>query len=130
MKFTETELKGAYVVELEKFEDERGYFARSWSDSEFGDRGLEPNLVQCSVSFNYKKGTVRGMHFQVQPYAETKLVRCTRGALFDVMIDLRPESPTFKRWIGIELTPDNGKMFYVPKGFQPSGCISIYRFLG
>lgn len=117
MKFIETTLQGAFLLELEKFEDERGYFARSWSDTEFLDRGLDARIAQCSVSFNRKKGTVRGMHFQIAPHAESKLVRCTRGGLFDVMIDLRQDSPTFKQWIGAELTPDNGMMMYLPKGF-------------
>jgi dTDP-4-dehydrorhamnose 3,5-epimerase len=117
MKFEETDLPGAFLVSLEKIEDERGYFARSWCANEFDDQGLESRLAQCNVSFNRTKGTLRGMHYQIPPFAETKLVRCTRGALFDVIIDLRPESATFTRWLGIELTPDNGMMVYVPAGF-------------
>ena len=117
MIFGQTELPGAYIVELEKLEDERGYFARSWCQREFEAHGLDARLVQCNVSMNRKAGTLRGMHFQMPPFAEAKLVRCTRGALFDVIIDLRPDSPTFLKWFGIELTSDNGKMMYIPKGF-------------
>jgi dTDP-4-dehydrorhamnose 3,5-epimerase len=117
MIFNETKLLGAYIIELEKLEDERGYFARSWCQREFDAHGLDTRPVQCNISFNRKKGTLRGMHFQLPPFAETKLVRCTRGALFDVIIDLRPDSPSFLKWIGVELTARNGKMMYVPKGF-------------
>jgi dTDP-4-dehydrorhamnose 3,5-epimerase len=117
MIFTETNLKGAYVVELQRFEDERGYFARSWCEREFKEHGLDSRLVQCNVSFNRRKGTLRGMHYQVPPFAEAKLTRCTRGALYDVIIDLRPESHTFLRWMAIELTPDNNKMVFIPNGF-------------
>jgi dTDP-4-dehydrorhamnose 3,5-epimerase len=117
MRFVETKLLDGYKVQCERFVDERGYFARVWDQSELTQLGLDSSLVQCSLSFNHKKGTVRGMHFQVHPYAETKLVRCSRGALYDVMIDLRPESATFKQWVGSELTSDNGMMLYIPKGF-------------
>jgi dTDP-4-dehydrorhamnose 3,5-epimerase len=117
MIFTQTELKGAYIIELEKLEDERGYFARSWCQREFEAQGLDTRLVQCNISLSRKKGTLRGIHFQLPPFTETKLVRCTRGALFDVIIDLRPDSPSFLKWIGVELTALNGKMMYVPKGF-------------
>jgi len=117
MKFTETKLKGAYIIELERLEDERGYFARAWCQREFLNNGLDAALVQCNVSYNPKRGTVRGMHYQDPPYAETKLVRCTRGAIYDVIVDLRPDSQTFLQWTASELTPDNGKMMYVPKGF-------------
>ena len=117
MIFSFTPLKGACVIEWEKHSDERGYFARTWCSREFAENGLEPGLVQCSISFNHKRGTLRGMHYQGPPAAETKLVRCTHGALFDVMIDLRPGSPTFLQWFGAELTPDNGKMLYIPRGF-------------
>jgi dTDP-4-dehydrorhamnose 3,5-epimerase len=117
MIFVELKLKGAYVIELEKLEDERGWFARSWCKQEFYEQGLDPNLAQCNISFNRKMGTLRGMHYQLPPFAETKLVRCTRGALYDVIIDLRPDSPTFLQWAGIELTADNRKTLYVPKGF-------------
>jgi dTDP-4-dehydrorhamnose 3,5-epimerase len=115
--FTETELKGAYIIELEKFNDERGFFARSWNKEEFEKHDLNSNLVQCNVSFNKKKGTLRGMHYQASPYEEIKLVRCTRGKIFDVIIDLRKNSNTYKKWFGVELSQDNYKMFYIPKGF-------------
>lgn len=117
MKFTETKLKGAYIIELEKLADERGYFARTWCQKEFLDHGLDVDLVQCNVSQNPRKGTLRGMHYQDPPHAETKLVRCTRGAIFDAIVDLRPDSETFLEWIAAELTADNGKMMYIPKGF-------------
>lgn len=117
MIFSPAPLHGAYVVEIEKHTDERGYFGRSWCRREFGEHNLDANLVQCNVSFNNARGTLRGMHFQVPPHVETKLVRCSRGLLYDVIIDLRPSSPTFLNWFGVELTPDNGKMLYVPKGF-------------
>jgi len=115
--FTETKLKGAFVIELEKFEDERGFFARVWDKKIFVEHGLNVKLVQCSISFNKKKGTLRGLHYQQSPYEETKIIRCTRGKIFDVIIDLRLKSKTFKKWFGIELTPQNNKMLYVPKGF-------------
>ncbi len=99
MTFHETKLRGVFEIDLEVKSDERGFFARTWCQKEFEDHGLNPRLVQCSVSFNARKGTLRGMHYQAAPYAETKLVRCTRGAIYDVVVDLRPESPTFKHWI-------------------------------
>jgi len=117
MIFIETKLKGAYIIELEKREDHRGFFARTWDGSEFEERGLVGRVVQQSISFNNASGTVRGMHYQKAPYQETKLIRCTRGGIFDVIIDLRPVSPTFKQWLGIELTADNFRMLYVPKDF-------------
>jgi dTDP-4-dehydrorhamnose 3,5-epimerase len=117
MRFTPTPLRDAYVVELEKIEDERGYFARTWCEREFGEHGLDNRLVQCSASFNARKGTLRGLHYQVAPHAETKLVRCTRGAIFDVIVDLRPSSPTFLKWFGAELTAENGRMLHIPRGF-------------
>jgi len=117
MLFRETELKGAYVVEPERIVDERGFFARTWCRNEFETNGLNPNLVQCNLSFNEKKGTLRGMHYQIAPHAETKLVRCTAGAIFDVIVDLRPDSGTFKRWTGVELNADNRFMLYIPEGF-------------
>jgi dTDP-4-dehydrorhamnose 3,5-epimerase len=116
LKFTETQLKGAYIIEPELIRDERGFFARSWCQKEFTERGLNPNLVQCNISFNLKKGTLRGMHYQAKPYEEAKLVRCTMGAIYDVIIDLRPESPTFKQWVAVELTAENRKMLYIPEG--------------
>jgi len=117
MLFTPTKLKDAYIVEPKKLADERGFFARSWCEKEFRDRGLNPNLVQCNISFNKHQGTLRGMHLQIEPYAEAKLVRCTQGAIYDVIVDLRPDSATYKQWIGVELTPDNRKALYVPEGF-------------
>ncbi len=117
MIFTQTNLKDVYVVELEKREDQRGFFARAWCQREFEEHGLVARVVQTNVSYNKDKGTLRGMHYQVAPYAETKLVRCTQGAIFDVVIDLRPDSPTFKRWLGVELTGQNYRMLYVPEGF-------------
>ena len=117
MKFFETELKGSYIIELEKLEDERGFFTRIWDKKIFQDKGLDSDLVQMSFSFTKKKGTLRGMHFQKKPFEETKLVRCTRGKIFDVIIDLRPESNTYKKWIGLELKSDDLKMLYIPEGF-------------
>ena len=117
MIFWETLLKGAYIVELEKHKDERGFFARSWCEKEFSSKGLETKLVQCNVSFNKRKGTLRGLHYQVPPHAETKLVRCTRGALYDVIVDLRSGSPTFLKWFGVELTAENYRMLYIPQRF-------------
>ncbi|HEX6040824.1 dTDP-4-dehydrorhamnose 3,5-epimerase [Longimicrobium sp.] len=117
MIFVPTLLDGAWVVEPEPVEDERGFFARTWCADEFRARGLDPALAQCSVSFNRRRGTLRGMHFQAAPHAEAKLVRCTRGALWDVVVDLRPGSPTFTRWFGVELTADNHRALYVPQGF-------------
>ncbi len=117
MIFVETKLKGAYIIELEPIADERGLFARSWCQQEFEAHGLNPNLVQCNISFNKKKGTLRGMHYQVAPHEEAKLVRCTKGAIYDVIIDLRSGSLTFKQWIAVELTAENHKMLYIPEGF-------------
>ena len=117
MIFTETKLKGAFVIELEKLEDPRGFFARAFCQKEFKEHGLNPNIVQSNVSLNFKKGTMRGMHFQAAPYQEVKMIRCTRGAIFDVIIDLRKNSPTYKRWVSIELTEDNYKMLYIPEDF-------------
>lgn len=117
MIFAETRLKGAYVVEPERMEDERGFFARTFDQAEFAARGLESRLVQCSISFNKKKGTLRGMHYQATPFEETKLVRCTKGTIYDVIIDLRSGSPTFKQWVATELTAENRRMLYVPVGF-------------
>jgi len=115
--FTETKLKGAFIIDVEPIEDERGLFARSWCREEFKTHGLNPELAQCNISFNKKKGTLRGMHYQIPPHEEAKLVRCTMGAIFDVIIDLRPDSPTCKQWVGEELTAKNRKMFYIPEGF-------------
>ena len=117
MIFEETELEGAYVIELEEFGDERGFFARAWCQKEFNDHGLNSRVVQANLSYNEKQATLRGMHYQVAPHEESKLVRCIRGAIYDVIVDLRPESNTYKDWIGVELTSANRKMLYVPEGF-------------
>jgi dTDP-4-dehydrorhamnose 3,5-epimerase len=116
MMFTPVAISGAYVVEAEPRADERGFFARQWCAEEFARAGLSAAFVQCNGSFSARKGTLRGMHYQVPPDEEIKLVRCIRGAVFDVMIDLRPASATHKQWFGIELTADNRKMLYVPAG--------------
>lgn len=117
MIFKETSLKGAYIVELDPIEDDRGFFARSWCKDEFYKHKLNTKLIQCNISFNKLKGTLRGMHFQVKPYEEAKLVRCTRGAIYDVIIDMRTSSRTFLKWVGIELTEDNRRALYIPEGF-------------
>ena len=117
MKFYETELKGAYIIELEKFEDDRGFFTRVWDKKIMQDQGLKSDLVQMSFSFSKKKGTLRGMHFQKEPFREVKIVKCIQGKIFDVIIDLRVESKTYKKWIGVELSADIQKMIYVPEGF-------------
>lgn len=116
MKFTATPLEGAYVIEIEPNSDDRGYFSRIWCRQEFERRGLNAVIEQTSSSFNLKKGTLRGMHYQDAPNEEVKLVRCTRGAIYDVILDLRPSSPTFRRWFGVELTAENSKMLYIPGG--------------
>lgn len=117
MRFFETELKGAFVIEPEPRTDERGFFARTYCAEEFVQHGLRPEVVQANLSYNVRKGTLRGLHFQVAPKAESKLVRCSAGAVYDVIVDLRPDSPTFRRWIGVELTSQNHRMLYVPEGF-------------
>ena len=117
MIFVETELNGAYIVELERREDHRGFFARAFCQKEFADHGLKPIIAQANIASNRKKGTLRGMHFQFPPVAETKLVRCTRGAIVDMIVDLRPESPTYLRHIAVELTADNQRALYVPERF-------------
>lgn len=117
MIFAEAELKGAFIIELQRLEDERGFFARSFCQREFEERGLNPKVVQCNISFNKEKGTVRGMHYQNAPHEEAKLVRCTRGAIYDVIIDLRPDSPTFLRYLAVELTAEDRRMLYIPEGF-------------
>ena len=117
MEFTEISLPGAWVVRLKKIEDERGYFARAWCREEFAQHGLNPDMVQLNAGFSRRRGTVRGMHFQLAPHAEAKFVRCTRGAIYDVIIDLRHGSSTFGQWHGVELTADNGLMLYAPEGF-------------
>jgi dTDP-4-dehydrorhamnose 3,5-epimerase len=116
MMFTETALRGAFLIEPERRQDERGFFARTWCQREFEAHGLNIQWVQCNLSFNRHKGTLRGMHYQAAPYAETKLIRCTMGAIYDVIIDLRPDSPTFRQWLAVELTADDRRMLLVPSG--------------
>lgn len=117
MNFISTPLKDAFVVELKKMQDSRGYFARQFCRKEFEAQGLIPDVVQVNTSFNEKKGTLRGMHMQKEPHGETKFIRCIRGAIYDVIIDLRPQSPSYKKWFGIRLDSSNGHMLYVPKEF-------------
>ncbi len=116
MIFRETILKGAFIIEPERIEDDRGFFARTWCAEEFSKHGLNPRILQCSVSYNSKKGTLRGMHYQVPPHEEVKLVRCTRGAIFDVVIDLRPDSSTYTKHTSVVLTEANGLLLYIPGG--------------
>jgi dTDP-4-dehydrorhamnose 3,5-epimerase len=116
MTFEETKLTGAFVIDVDPKTDDRGFFARTWCRKEFAARGLNTNIVQCSLSFNRRRGTLRGMHYQTVPHGETKLVRCSRGAIYDVVLDLRPQSPSFKDWVGIVLTAENRKTMYVPEG--------------
>jgi dTDP-4-dehydrorhamnose 3,5-epimerase len=117
MIFKKTSLEGSYIIEPELIEDERGFFARTCCQREFKEQGLHSTWSQCSISFNRIKGTLRGMHYQIAPFEETKLVRCTSGALYDVIIDLRPYSRTYKQWISVELSASNRNMLYVPQGF-------------
>lgn len=117
MKFTETKLKGAYIIDIEAYQDQRGYFARVWCEREFRQHGLSTAVVQCNVAGNHRAGILRGMHFQRPPWSEVKLVRCTRGAVFDVIVDMREDSETCRQWIGVELTEENHRMLYVPEGF-------------
>jgi dTDP-4-dehydrorhamnose 3,5-epimerase len=114
--FTETTLPGAYVIEPEKINDHRGFFARVWCKKEFRQRGLKGEMSQSNIGFSYRKGTVRGLHFQKPPHAEAKVVRCTRGSIFDVIVDLRSDLPSYKRWFGVKLSAENRKMIYVPEG--------------
>ena len=116
MIFKPAKLEGAYLIEPERFEDQRGFFARTWCRKEFRTHGLNPDLVQCSISFNTRRGTLRGMHYQAPPHEEAKLVRCTRGAVYDVAVDLRGGSATFKQWAAFELTAENRNMLYIPEG--------------
>ena len=124
MKFEATKLAGALVVKPGRFEDERGHFARTWCRREFEEQGLDSTMAQCSFSYNAVKGTLRGMHYQAPPHEETKLVRCTRGAIFDVLVDLRPGSETYHGWVGYQLTEENGHALYVPPGVA-HGFISL-----
>ncbi len=116
MIFRDTKLRGAFEIHLEPKPDERGFFARTWCQREFEENGLNPGLVQCSVSFNVRKGTLRGMHYQAHPCAEAKLVRCSRGAIYDVVIDIRPGSKTFREWTAVVLTAEKRNMVYAPEG--------------
>jgi dTDP-4-dehydrorhamnose 3,5-epimerase len=117
MNFTETKLEGAFIIDLDLKEDNRGFFARAFCQHEFGEHGLKPIIAQANLAFNRRKGSVRGMHFQFPPTAETKLVRCTRGAILDIIVDLRPESPTYLDHVAVELTADNHRALYVPERF-------------
>jgi dTDP-4-dehydrorhamnose 3,5-epimerase len=115
--FTETALKGAWIIDVHRIDDDRGFFARSFCKEEFSNHGLKTDVAQCNISYNKVKGTLRGMHFQQQPKKEAKLVRCTRGKIFDVIIDLRPDSSTYCRWEGVELSEDTHRALYIPEGF-------------
>jgi len=117
MTFTETPLRGAWLIDLEPRTDDRGFFARAFCQNELEAHGLETTIAQANLSFNHKKGTLSGMHYQVPPHAEVKMVRCFEGAIYDVIIDLRPQSPTHLQWFGVELSADNRRMLYVPEGF-------------
>ena len=117
MIFIETKLNGPFIIEPERLEDERGFFARTFCQKEFEERGLNSKVVQCNISFNKRKGTIRGMHYQVAPFEEAKLVYCIKGAIYDVIIDLRPCSLTFKQWLTVDLTAENCRMLYIPEGF-------------
>jgi dTDP-4-dehydrorhamnose 3,5-epimerase len=117
MIFRETRLKGAFEIELETMQDSRGFFARSFCKDEFETYGLRTNIAQCDISYNKRKGTLRGMHYQAHPHEEAKVVSCTKGAVFDVIIDLRPDSFTFMDWLGVELSDESTKMLYIPEGF-------------
>ncbi len=124
MTFTETKLPGAYLIEVQKIEDHRGFFGRAWCAKEFEAHGLTAKIAQINTSRTNKKGTIRGMHFQAAPYGEAKFIRCTRGRIYDVIIDLRPDSPTFMQWIGHELSEANYRMVYVPEYFA-HGFVSL-----
>lgn len=117
MIFTETKLKGAFIIDIERHEDSRGFFARAFCQKELQEHGLNPVIAQANVAYNHRRGTMRGMHFQFPPAAETKFVRCTRGAILDIIIDLRPESPTYLQHVAVELTEDNHRGLYVPERF-------------
>lgn len=116
MKFSPGRIVGSYVIELEKRGDDRGYFARTWCEREFAELGLNTRIAQVNVGVSTRAGTLRGMHYQVAPHAEVKVVRCSRGAIYDVALDLRPDSPTFRQWHGCELSADSGRMLYIPEG--------------
>jgi dTDP-4-dehydrorhamnose 3,5-epimerase len=117
MKLINLPLSGAFLIELQLISDERGFFARTWCSEEFERMGLNPKLVQCSISWNARRGTLRGLHYQTEPHAEAKLIRCCSGAIYDVIVDLRPASPTYGKWIAAELNSQNRQMLYAPEGF-------------
>jgi dTDP-4-dehydrorhamnose 3,5-epimerase len=133
LRFLETPLADVWVIEPERLGDERGWFARTFDAKEFEARGLNPEVVQCNASYNEHEGTLRGLHYQAAPHGESKLVRCVRGAIFDVAVDLRPQSPTYCRWHGVQLSAENGVAFYIPAGlahgFQAlaGGCEVLYQ---
>ena len=116
MKFNQTKINGAYIIDTDEIKDERGYFINTWNKNEFKNKNLEINLTECNIAFNMKKGTIRGLHYQGEPYEGAKLVRCTKGRIWDVVLDLRPKSKTFKQWFSVELTEENNKLFYIPPG--------------
>jgi len=116
MKFTPTPVDGAFVLDVKRIGDERGYFGRLWCENEMREQGLVSQIRQSNIGFSPQAGTLRGLHYQRAPHEEVKIVRCTRGSVFDVVVDVRPQSPTFRRWFGIELNPDNASMLYVPEG--------------
>ena len=116
MQFTPSRIPGAWIIDITPIHDSRGFFAMTWLPADLRERGMNPALVQCNLAFNHKRGTLRGMHFQAAPHAQAKIVRATRGALLDVIVDLRPDSPTFTQWDAVELTADNRRMFYMPEG--------------
>jgi dTDP-4-dehydrorhamnose 3,5-epimerase len=117
MTFLETSLEGAYVIEPKKIADDRGFFARAFCSGELRAQGLNGEIAQANMAYSRKRGTLRGLHFQERPHAEVKIIRCTRGAMYDVIVDLRPSSPSWKQWFGVELTQSNHRMLYVPEGF-------------
>jgi dTDP-4-dehydrorhamnose 3,5-epimerase len=116
MKFTESRIPGAWIIDVSEIHDDRGLFAVTWQPGEFTKRGLDAALAQCNLAFNHKRGTLRGMHFQAAPHEQVKIIRCTRGSLLDVIVDLRPDSPAYRQWDAVELSADNRRMFYMPKG--------------
>ncbi|SEA44808.1 dTDP-4-dehydrorhamnose 3,5-epimerase [Desulfuromusa kysingii] len=124
MIFTETPLKGAFVIEINKIGDERGFFGRSWCKKEMQEAGLNSEIAQINTSLSRQKGTLRGLHFQIAPYQESKMIRCTKGAIFDMIVDIRPESSSFLQWYGVELTESNHKALYSPEGFA-QGFITL-----
>jgi dTDP-4-dehydrorhamnose 3,5-epimerase len=116
MRFTPSPIAGAWIIDIEPIHDQRGFFATTWLPEQFREHGIDPALAQCNLAFNHKRGTLRGMHFQAAPHAQAKLVRATRGALLDVIVDLRPESATYRKWDAVELTADNRRTLFIPAG--------------